>query len=132
MEIRTLRLLRSAGVTVAIDDFGTGYSSLSRLSSLPVDVLKIDRSFVQPLPEDAAARTLVKTVVTLARAFNLKTVAEGVETQEQLDCLWHVGCDQSQGYFHSKPVAAEALAELLAQNKRPVPTADSDRIDATG
>lgn len=131
-EIRTLRLLRSAGVTVAIDDFGTGYSSLSRLSSLPVDVLKIDRSFVQPLPEDAAARTLVKTVVTLARAFNLKTVAEGVETQEQLDCLWHVGCDQSQGYFHSKPVAAEALAELLAQNKRPVPTADSDRIDATG
>jgi EAL domain-containing protein (putative c-di-GMP-specific phosphodiesterase class I) len=133
VEIRTLRLLRSAGVTIAIDDFGTGYSSLSRLSSLPIDVLKIDRSFVQPIPNDATARTLIKTIVVLARAFNLKTVAEGVETQEQLDYLWQAGCDHSQGYLHSKPMPAAQVVELLAAQKS-LPAAGSfcTDVDATG
>jgi diguanylate cyclase (GGDEF)-like protein len=123
LEIKTLRQLRSAGVPIAIDDFGTGYSSLSRLSSLPIDILKIDRSFVQPLAHDTGARTLVKTIIALARSFNLKTVAEGVETQEQLDYLWHAGCEQFQGYLHSKPVPAAQLVEYLAREKKCMPDA---------
>jgi diguanylate cyclase (GGDEF)-like protein len=116
-EVKKLRMLRSVGIRIAIDDFGTGYSSLSRLSSLPIDTLKIDRSFVRPLAEDPSARILVKTVISLARAFNLDTVAEGVETQEQLDLLWQLGCQQSQGYLHSKPVPASELVALLERGK---------------
>ncbi len=82
-----LRELRQAGIRVALDDFGTGYSSLGLLSKLPVDVLKIDRSFVQGLPEDVASVTLVASIVELASAFDLVTVAEGVETVEQLAAL---------------------------------------------
>ena len=116
-EVKKLRMLRGVGVKIAIDDFGTGYSSLSRLSSLPIDTLKIDRSFVRTLPGDPSARILVKTIISLAKAFQLKTVAEGVETQEQLDYLWQAGCEQSQGYLHSKPVPAAELAEYLARGK---------------
>ena len=112
-EVKKLRMLRSVGVKIAIDDFGTGYSSLSRLSSLPIDILKIDRSFVRTLPEDPSARILVKTIIQLAKSFQLSTVAEGVETQGQLDFLWQAGCDQSQGYLHSKPIPATQLAEYL-------------------
>ncbi len=108
-EVKKLRLLRSAGIKIAIDDFGTGYSSLSRLSSLPIDTLKIDRSFVKPLPEDPSARVVVKTIIALSRAFNLTAVAEGVETQGQLDFIWQMGCEQSQGFLHCKPVAADEL-----------------------
>ncbi len=134
VEIKTLRQLRSAGIPIAIDDFGTGYSSLSRLSSLPIDILKIDRSFVRPLAEDAAARTLVKTIITLARAFNLKTIAEGVETQEQLDYLWQAGCEQSQGYLHSKPVPAAQLVEILGRGKEwlSVACSSSTQANASG
>ncbi len=85
--LRTLRVLRGAGVRIAIDDFGTGYSSLSRLSQLPVDTLKIDRSFTSRLPGDQAGCTVATTIIGLARAFNMSTVAEGVETREQLDFL---------------------------------------------
>ena len=113
--VRTLRVLRSAGVQVAIDDFGTGYSSLSRLSQLPVDTLKIDRSFTSrlPLPEGC---TLVNTIIGLAHSFKMSTVAEGVETEEQLLYLQKAGCDESQGYLHSRPVAAPDLELLLTQN----------------
>ena len=113
--VRTLRVLRSAGVQVAIDDFGTGYSSLSRLSQLPVDTLKIDRSFTSRLPESSAC-TLVSTIIGLARAFKMTTVAEGVETHEQLILLGRVGCDESQGYLHSRPIAAHDFELLLTQN----------------
>jgi diguanylate cyclase (GGDEF)-like protein len=119
-ELKKLQFLRTIGVRIAIDDFGTGYSSLSRLSSLPIDTLKIDRSFVRPIPTDAGARVMVKTIVALARAFNLKTVAEGVETQEELDFLWQVGCEQSQGFLHSKPVPASEFAEALERGKGPM------------
>ena len=116
-EVRKLKLLRSAGVRIAIDDFGTGYSSLSRLSSLPIDTLKIDRSFICQVPAEPAGKILVETVISLARAFNLTTVAEGVETQEQLDFLWQVGCHQSQGYLHSKPLPSTEFAELLEHGR---------------
>lgn len=113
IEIKKLQELRVAGVRVAIDDFGTGYSSLSRLSELPVDTLKIDRSFVSRLPDDHSGSTLVQTIVGLARAFKMDTVAEGVETVAQLNALREMGCDQLQGYLMSKPVPSDAFAALL-------------------
>ena len=115
---RKLRELRAAGMRVAIDDFGTGYSSLGLLSQLPVDLLKIDRSFINGLPNDSASVTLVSSIIGLASAFNLIAVAEGVETQEQLQLLGMLKCDQSQGFLHSKPVPAAQLEELLSGQTR--------------
>jgi diguanylate cyclase (GGDEF)-like protein len=112
-EVRRLNQLRRSGVRIAIDDFGTGYSSLRRLSALPVDTLKIDSCFISQLPGDVAGKTVVKTIIALARAFHMTTVAEGVENQDQLDYLWQVGCDQSQGYLHSKPISRDEFALLL-------------------
>jgi diguanylate cyclase (GGDEF)-like protein len=105
--------LRKAGIRVALDDFGTGYSSLGLLSKLPVDVLKIDRSFVRGLPADAASVTLVASIVELASAFSLITVAEGVETAEQLAALRALRCSHSQGFLHSAAVPARELAQML-------------------
>jgi len=109
----TLQVLREQGVRVAIDDFGTGYSSLSRLSDLPVDTLKIDRSFISRLAGDRTAQAVVSTIVSLAGAFELSTVAEGVETEEQLKLLESLGCEQSQGYFHARPMPFEQFEEML-------------------
>jgi EAL domain-containing protein (putative c-di-GMP-specific phosphodiesterase class I) len=111
---RKLRELRAAGMRVAIDDFGTGYSSLGLLSKLPVDIVKIDRSFISGLPTDRASVTLVSSIVGLASAFNLLVVAEGVETTGQLDLLRKLKCNQSQGYLHSRPVPAAEFERLLA------------------
>ncbi len=116
-EIGRLEMLRSRGMKIAIDDFGTGYSSLSRLSSLPVDTLKIDRSFVMKLPESAQGITLVQTVISLAEAFSMNTVAEGVETREQFEMLMQFGCAHSQGYLHSKPVPAKDFIALLRDGR---------------
>jgi PAS domain S-box-containing protein/diguanylate cyclase (GGDEF)-like protein len=115
---RKLRELRDAGIRIAIDDFGTGYSALGLLSQLPVDMLKIDRSFISGLPENRASATLVSSVIGLAAAFNLTTVAEGVETQAQFDVLRALKCHQSQGYLHCRPVPAEQLEELLRKHQR--------------
>ena len=114
-QVEKLRLLREAGVRIAIDDFGTGYSSLSRLSVLPVDTLKIDRSFIRGLPDDRTAARLVQMIIHLAQTFELLTVAEGVETGEQLEFLRRAGCAQSQGYLHAKPMPADQLEPMLAQ-----------------
>jgi EAL domain-containing protein (putative c-di-GMP-specific phosphodiesterase class I) len=114
--LRTLRVLRGAGIRVAIDDFGTGYSSLSRLAQLPVDTLKIDRSFTSRLPGDKAGCTVTTTIIGLARAFNMSTVAEGVETREQLEFLQRAGCTESQGYLHSRPIPAGDFELLLTQH----------------
>jgi EAL domain-containing protein (putative c-di-GMP-specific phosphodiesterase class I) len=116
-EVAKLKLLRARGVRVAIDDFGTGYSSLGRLAQLPVDTLKIDRSFISQVPKDPAGRKLVETMMSLARTFNLTTVAEGVERQDQLDFIWHMGCDQSQGYLHSPALPADEFAHLLKHGR---------------
>jgi diguanylate cyclase (GGDEF)-like protein len=116
-EIKTLNVLRANGVKIAIDDFGTGYSSLSRLSSLPIDTLKIDRTFVSRLPDETSGKTLVSTIISLARAFEMTVVAEGVETTEQLGALWEMGCDQSQGFLHSQPVSRDEFAQLLQHGK---------------
>ena len=111
--INKLKLLRTAGVNISIDDFGTGYSSLSRLAHLPIDTLKIDRSFISHMAVDADTKPLVAIIISIARAFGLVVVAEGVEQEEQLDALWQLGCDQSQGYLHSKPVPAQQFAVML-------------------
>jgi diguanylate cyclase (GGDEF)-like protein len=128
-EVRNLRALRDAGMRVAIDDFGTGYSSLSRLSELPVDTLKIDRTFIAGLPNDRTATRLVPTVIALARAFELLTVAEGVETQDQFAFLKKAGCDQSQGYLHARPMPASEFERLLTQ---PEPAANSEGPSEAG
>ena len=114
--VQALRLMRNAGIRVAIDDFGTGYSSLARLSELPIDTLKIDRVFTRRLPDDRRSGTLVATIIDLAHAFDMTTVAEGVETQKQLDFLARAGCDESQGYLHSRPVPRAEFEQLLLEN----------------
>jgi EAL domain-containing protein (putative c-di-GMP-specific phosphodiesterase class I) len=112
----SLRAIRAMGVSIAIDDFGTGYSSLSHLSRLPVDTLKIDRSFVLEMVAGPQGLALVSTIVTLAHSFRLKVVAEGVETSEQERLLRLLGCDEMQGYLISKPVPADVFeSRYLAQ-----------------
>lgn len=106
---RVLAALSQLGVRLSIDDFGTGYSSLSYLRQLRADELKIDRSFVRDLPANRDARAVVDAVIRLARALNLKVVAEGVENREQHDILLELGCDELQGFFIAKPMEASAL-----------------------
>jgi EAL domain-containing protein (putative c-di-GMP-specific phosphodiesterase class I) len=105
--------MRNAGIRIAIDDFGTGYSSLARLSELPIDTLKIDRVFTRRLPQDRRTGKLVATVIDLAHAFDMTTVAEGVETQGQLAYIARAGCDESQGYLHSRPIPRAEFEQLL-------------------
>lgn len=107
-----LSQLKSRGYRISIDDFGTGYSSLSVISKLPVDELKIDRSFVQNLQGDNSDLTIVRTIIAMAHALNLNVVAEGIETFEQLQILQTLKCDRFQGYFIAKPIPIEQLKEL--------------------
>jgi diguanylate cyclase (GGDEF)-like protein len=111
---RTLKTLRGEGVRIAIDDFGMVHSSLSRLSEFPVDSLKIDRSFISHLSDQPQSQVVVSTIIALARAYGLRTVAEGVETIQQLEILDALGCEQSQGYLHSPAVPADELEFLVA------------------
>jgi diguanylate cyclase (GGDEF)-like protein/PAS domain S-box-containing protein len=104
--------LRKTGIRIAIDDFGTGYSSLSYLSRFPVDVVKIDKSFVQNMESESEARSVVQAVIVLAHALSMSTVAEGVETDAQRKHLASLGCDLLQGYLYSRPVPATELEKL--------------------
>ena len=110
---QTLVELKRLGVRLGIDDFGTGYSSMSYLRRFPVDVLKVDRSFVDGLGTDPSDSAIVAAIVTLAHTLGLKAVAEGVETAEQLAELRALGCDHAQGFLFSRPVPGDELAELL-------------------
>jgi len=105
--------LKGLGVRLSIDDFGTGYSSLSRLQGLPLDTLKIDRSFISDMHDDPDKREIVRVIVMLGQQLGMKVVAEGTETAEQVKYLKDLGCDYAQGYFFSKPVDAQAFEELL-------------------
>ncbi|CAM3315463.1 GGDEF and EAL domain-containing protein [Halomonas lysinitropha] len=109
----TMGELRKHGIKFAIDDFGTGYSSLSSLRRLPVDILKIDKSFVSGITTNAQDRALITAAIDLARSFGLTAIAEGVETQEQLRELTGLDCDLAQGYLWSRPVAAEKVADVM-------------------
>ncbi len=114
---RTLEALRDLGVMVSIDDFGTGYSSLAYLRRLPVDELKIDKTFVDGLGNDAADTALVAGIVSLAHALDLSVVAEGVETEVQLEELRRIGCEIVQGYLLARPLPATAIDELLRDER---------------
>lgn len=111
--IAKLTAIRDLGVTIAVDDFGTGYSSLSYLAKLPVAFLKIDRSFISTMLDDASAMTLVSTIISLAHSLHLGVVAEGVELEEQAKFLRLLGCDQMQGYLISKPLSFDDMTIYL-------------------
>jgi EAL domain-containing protein (putative c-di-GMP-specific phosphodiesterase class I) len=106
--------LKALGVDLDIDDFGTGYSSLSRLQRFSVNTLKIDRTFVSSMNSQLETQEIVRIIMMLAHSLGLKVVAEGVETQEQVDLLKHFGCELAQGYLFSKPVDSQTIGELLA------------------
>jgi EAL domain-containing protein (putative c-di-GMP-specific phosphodiesterase class I) len=103
-------------VEVSVDDFGTGYCSLSYLARLPVDTLKIDRSFVVRMRDAGYPRNIVAMIVSLAHTLGLKVIAEGVEEDEQAELLRQLGCDQIQGFLVSRPLPAEQVAALLARS----------------
>jgi diguanylate cyclase (GGDEF)-like protein/PAS domain S-box-containing protein len=127
--IATLQAIRAMGVTIAIDDFGTGFSSLSSLAKLPVDTLKIDRSFVIDMTAGPQGLALVSTIINLAHSLKLKVVAEGVETEEQSRLLSLLNCDEMQGYLFSRPVPCEIFeARFLA----PPPADKANSDDDTG
>jgi EAL domain-containing protein (putative c-di-GMP-specific phosphodiesterase class I) len=110
----TMQALKSMGIRLAIDDFGTGYSSLSYLKRFPVDTLKIDRSFVAGLGQDAQDTAIVRSVVALAKTLSLNVTAEGIETAAQEGELRALGCEQGQGYLFARPVSAVEVDILLA------------------
>ncbi|HYL25433.1 MAG TPA: EAL domain-containing protein [Burkholderiales bacterium] len=112
--IEKLSAVRRLGIGIAIDDFGTGYSTLFYLARLPVEALKIDRSFLATMATDPTTMTLVQTMITLAHSLRLQVIAEGVETEEQAKILRLLRCDQMQGYLFNKPLPAEQVAALLA------------------
>src|SRR5690606_4936269 len=110
----TIHQLRDAGIRFAMDDFGTGYSSLNYLKRFPFDTLKLDKTFIEGVNVSRRDTAIVQSVLALGRAFGLRTIAEGVETQTQLQFLLAHGCEQAQGYLFSAPLSADALAQLLA------------------
>lgn len=118
MAVTLINAFRAMGVEVHLDDFGTGYSSLSQLARLPMDVIKMDRSFINSIHEDAKARALVRTIAAAAKELSVKIVAEGVETYEQAEFLRSVNVDYVQGYLYSKPLPAAELEAWLAANHR--------------
>jgi EAL domain-containing protein (putative c-di-GMP-specific phosphodiesterase class I) len=111
--VQLLRELKELGISLSLDDFGTGYSSLSYLRLLPIDTLKIDRSFVRRIANDEDDAALVGAIISMAKALRLRVVVEGVETEQQRDCLYELGCDEIQGFLFSVPLAANSAAALL-------------------
>src|SRR5687768_3078897 len=104
-----LHHLRGLGIDIDIDDFGTGYSNLSYLVRLPISTLKIDRVFVSPINDAGANTEIVRTIIAMARNLDLKVIAEGIETQAQLDALKDLGCESGQGFLLASPMAGDEL-----------------------
>ena len=110
---------RDSGVTLSIDDFGTGYSSLSYLATLPIDALKVDRSFIGRMGEDGEGNEIVKAIFKLGQALSKQVFAEGIETGDQLAQLRALGCEFGQGYLLSRPVDADSAGGFVARHGRP-------------
>jgi EAL domain-containing protein (putative c-di-GMP-specific phosphodiesterase class I) len=116
--VERLSALRDLGVRLAIDDFGTGYASLAHLGRLPVDVIKIDPSFVAGLGEDETLTLLTSTIIRLGRDLGLTVVAEGIERPEQLDLLRELGCPRGQGYLVARPMAPGRVEVMVRNDQR--------------
>ena len=115
--ITLLEKIKELGVKISVDDFGTGYSSLSSLKDLPIQTLKIDRSFINGLTDDQDSQAIVSAILSLAKQLNLSVVAEGVETKKQEKFLKRLGCDEIQGFFYSKPLPAEEFEKFLDKQR---------------
>jgi EAL domain-containing protein (putative c-di-GMP-specific phosphodiesterase class I) len=126
--LNQLHHLRGLGVQFAIDDFGTGYSSLSYLKRLPINQLKIDRSFIKDSPEDEDDNAIIKAIISMAHSLKLEVVAEGVETDLQLNYLNQLQCDQLQGFYFAKPMPVPELEQFCREFHR----AASAKADAQG
>jgi len=113
-----VQTLKDMGISCAIDDFGTGYSSLSVLKRFPISTLKIDRSFVINVPQDASDRAICGAIISLSKQLNLNVIAEGVETEAQLAFLKSLGCDEIQGYLFSPPVPADKFEAMVRDDLR--------------
>jgi EAL domain-containing protein (putative c-di-GMP-specific phosphodiesterase class I) len=113
----TIITLQNMGIKVSIDDFGTGYSSLAYLRELPIDKIKIDRSFIKDFATSDADLTIVKSMIKLSHGLGKRVLAEGVETKEQLQLLRQLGCDAVQGFFIKKPLAEEKFTDYLSYRK---------------
>jgi len=113
--ISVLQALKHLGVGLALDDFGTGYSSLSFLKRFPIDTVKIDQSFVRDLATDANDAGIVSAVIAMGKSLNMRVIAEGIETRDQLDFLRNRGCPEGQGYYFSRPVAPAECSRILAE-----------------
>jgi diguanylate cyclase (GGDEF)-like protein len=124
---RQLRAVKSLGVSVAIDDFGTGYSSVAYLQQFPVDILKIDRSFVTPITESTESKALLHTLVQLGKQLGLKTLAEGIEQHDQFCQLQEEQCDSGQGFMFARPLAAAAVEDFLASLPNPRSTQEVEQ-----
>ncbi|PHQ65516.1 MAG: diguanylate cyclase [Sulfurimonas sp.] len=116
--IETLQKISDMGISIAIDDFGTGYSSLAYLKRLPINKLKIDRSFIKDLPFDADDAAITKTIISLCSSLNLKVIAEGVETEEQKNFILENGCQFIQGYYYSHPLSIEDMTKFLIESNK--------------
>ena len=132
LAVTQLHAMKALGVQLSIDDFGTGYSSFSYLRRFPIDVLKIDRTFVNDIASDADDAAIVVSIIALAHNLKLRVIAEGVETEAQLDYLRQHGCDEMQGYYFSRPLPPEQFEQLLRQGKRlaPAPAPPHPRLVA--
>jgi len=113
--VKVINDLRSLGVSIAMDDFGSGYSSLEYVSNLPLDLLKIDKTFMMNMHKNPNNKTIMETILTLAKGMGVKTIAEGVESKEDFDFLRSIGCEYAQGYFMNKPMNVESFEQLLEQ-----------------
>jgi diguanylate cyclase len=120
-----LEELHDLGVKIAVDDFGTGFSSLGQLRRFPIDVIKVDRSFVQGVDHDAKDAAIAANLVSLAHALGLVAVAEGIESEGQLASLRGLDCDLAQGYLFARPAPAEQITQLLADSAASLPVTPS-------
>ncbi len=116
--VRMLQELKALSLSLSIDDFGTGYSSLAYLSRFPLNTLKIDRSFIRDITTNLDDREITKAIIAMGQSLNLKVLAEGVETEHQLELLRQSGCDYIQGYYYSKPVPAGMILPFLEGSQR--------------
>ena len=123
--IHKLKELSRKGVNIAIDDFGTGYSSLSYLHKLPIQTLKIDRAFIKELNMNNSGNSIINTIVAMAKGLDLNVIAEGVETQQQLDYLHEIDCHEAQGFLFGKPLPADVISQLLIQDPYSIPGAEN-------